>query len=111
VATELTPADFDAFFTELWGFAPYRWQSQMLHWIHTHRRFPDVVPVRTGGGKTSMLEISLFALALDSQRPHAERWAPRRIVMVQRITNRHRAQSRTTDLGTWTGSNVALVVI
>ena len=79
---DLTPNDFVAFFTELWGYPPYRWQAELLCWIDQEKRFPKLVPVATGGGKTSMLDIALFALALDIQRPMVDRWAPRRIALV-----------------------------
>jgi CRISPR-associated endonuclease/helicase Cas3 len=79
---QLTYADFDQFFFELWGVKPYRWQSNIVEWIDRNRRFPDVVPVATGGGKTSMLDVALFVLALDLQRSGEQRWAPRRIALV-----------------------------
>jgi CRISPR-associated endonuclease/helicase Cas3 len=79
---ELSAQDFSTFFEELWGYQPYRWQWELAAWIDRHRRFPSLVPVATGGGKTSLLDIGLFVLAIDAQRAIAERWAPRRIALV-----------------------------
>ena len=79
---DLNPDDFAAFFDELWGYSPYVWQAELLRWIDREKRFPTLLPVATGGGKTSMLDVALFALALDVQRPMADRWAPRRIALV-----------------------------
>ncbi len=78
----LSVADFSGFFEELWGYSPYAWQQQMVDWIVAHERFPDVVPVMTGGGKTAMLDIFVFVLALDAQRSIEHRWVPRRAVLV-----------------------------
>ena len=41
-----------------------------------------VLDLPTGAGKTTCIEIALFALALDAQEKPEKRWCPRRIAMV-----------------------------
>ena len=74
--------DFASFHEAVHGVPPFPWQERLLHRIVAERRWPAVLDLPTGVGKTSCIDIALFALALDAQRPASERWCPRRIVMV-----------------------------
>lgn len=76
---ELT--DFAAFFRQLWGYPPMHWQERLLQQVHS-RGWPSALDLPTGSGKTSVLDIALFALALDASREPQQRRQPRRIVMV-----------------------------
>lgn len=82
----LTVDDFDRYFAELWqlppDLGPFPWQTELVHQLDAERRWPDLVDLPTGTGKTSLLDIGVFLLALDAARPPAERWMPRRIVLV-----------------------------
>lgn len=78
----LGPDDFDAFFEAIHGHAPFSWQSDLLRSVCAERAWPDLLDVPTGGGKTALLDIALFALALDAASPPDQRWAPRRVAMV-----------------------------
>jgi CRISPR-associated endonuclease/helicase Cas3 len=84
----LAVSDFPAFFAALWGTgacddpSPFPWQKQLVAQLAKERRWPDLVDLPTGTGKTSLLEIAIFLQALDAERPPQERWMPRRIVLV-----------------------------
>ena len=86
----LTADDFDAFHVAVHGKDaegkdkhPFDWQSRLLRQVVKDRRWPGVLDLPTGSGKTTCIDIALFALALDAQeRDPKKRWCPRRIAMV-----------------------------
>jgi CRISPR-associated endonuclease/helicase Cas3 len=79
---DLTPHDFDAFHEEVHGVSPFPWQRRALMKIAAERRFPDLVDLPTGTGKTTLMDMAVFLLAMDAQRPREARWMPRRIFLV-----------------------------
>lgn len=80
--SRLTPDDFAAFHEEVHGYAPFPWQDRLLRQLLRERRFPDLVDIPTGVGKTTLMDIALFALAVEAERPSEQRWIPRRIFLV-----------------------------
>ncbi|MFM2247297.1 MAG: hypothetical protein RL071_3371 [Pseudomonadota bacterium] len=68
--------DFSAFFTALWGHAPWPWQDRLAQQVIAEGRWPTLLDLPTGAGKTAAIDVALFALAVDPAR-HA-----RRIVLV-----------------------------
>jgi len=75
----LTAADFPAYFHAVHGYEPFPWQSRLASQVldaGDNGGWPDVLAVPTGCGKTSALDIALFALAAQPER------FPRRMVMV-----------------------------
>lgn len=79
---KLKIADFEAFHAAVHGGAPpFAWQTRLLDQIVEERAWPGVLDLPTGSGKTTCIDIALFALALDSEEP-PRRWCPRRIAMV-----------------------------
>lgn len=65
----LSADDFTAFVAEAHGGAaaprtPFPWQRALLDWVLTQGRWPDVIDVPTGLGKTSVLDVSVFVAAL-----------------------------------------------
>ncbi|MCL4821251.1 MAG: type I-U CRISPR-associated helicase/endonuclease Cas3 [Vicinamibacteria bacterium] len=79
----LTPAAFDAFHAAVHdGRRPFAWQQRLLERLVAERRWPQVLDLPTGSGKTTCLDVALFALALDAAQAAEDRWCPRRIVMV-----------------------------
>lgn len=79
--TALTPDDFAAYFEALWERGPFPWQERLLRRA-IERGWPSALDLPTGSGKTSVLDIATFALALDAARPAAERRQPRRIALI-----------------------------
>lgn len=86
--SELTPASFDAFFSELWGKPPFAWQRELARRVlsaeDASRAWPDAIALPTASGKTACLDIAVFALAAaalntDTNRPLT---APRRVFFV-----------------------------
>lgn len=77
--------DFEAFFDAVHGCAPYRWQTRLLRKVVEDKRWPDCIGAPTGAGKTTVIDIALFHLALELARLRAgglePRSAPMRIVL------------------------------
>lgn len=84
----LSTADFSDYFAALWSpengprFAPFAWQQELLEQAHQARRWPDLIDLPTGTGKTSTIDIAVFLLALGADQPPADQWHPRRIALV-----------------------------
>lgn len=79
----LSVTDFGSFHAAVHGGrAPFAWQQRLLEQIVADRAWPRVLDLPTGTGKTTCIDVALFALALDAERGEAERWCPRRIAMV-----------------------------
>ncbi|WP_437876865.1 type I-G CRISPR-associated helicase/endonuclease Cas3g [Sorangium sp. So ce513] len=91
---DLSPDDFAAWFEAIHDAAPspstapssratpFPWQARLLADVAREGRWPALLDLPTGTGKTAAIDIALFHLALDAASPPAQRKAPRRIVMV-----------------------------
>jgi CRISPR-associated endonuclease/helicase Cas3 len=80
---KLSASDFGAFHAAVHGGKqPFAWQQVLLEQIDRDKVWPHVLDLPTGAGKTTCIDIALFALALDATNEGAERWCPRRIAMV-----------------------------
>jgi len=77
----MTPDCFSDFFYALWGRVPFDWQTRLLKRV-VSEGWPSTLDLPTGAGKTTALDIAVFALALDASRPPEERKQSRRIVLV-----------------------------
>lgn len=75
---------FDAFHVAVHGKdkKAFNWQTRLLRQIVDEQKWPRVLNLPTGVGKTTCIDIALFALALDAQDEPEKRWCPRRIAMV-----------------------------
>lgn len=74
--------DFNDFFNEVYGYAPFPWQTRLLERIAAKNgEWPSVLDLPTGSGKTAAIDIAVFYLALQADRGHARR-APVRIAFV-----------------------------
>ena len=76
----LTPADFAAFFCAIHGHDPFPWQQRLVEQLASNNRWPDVLDLPTGSGKTAALDVAVFHLALQANCPR--RSAALRIVLV-----------------------------
>lgn len=72
---ELGADDFVPFMREVTGFDPFPWQRRLLAEV-IESGWPDLLDLPTGTGKTSVLLIALFALAVSPER------SARRIALV-----------------------------
>ena len=82
---------FSSFFATVnEGHRPFPWQLRFLDEVHQRLAdpgeeewcFPDLVDLPTGSGKTSIIDIAVFLLALEAGSPPGQRQVPRRIVFV-----------------------------
>lgn len=79
----LSTSGFAAFHAAVHGGKPpFDWQQRLLEQIVQDKAWPRVLDLPTGAGKTTCIDIALFALALDAANAAAERWCPRRVAMV-----------------------------
>ena len=77
----LDRADFGAFFAAVrGGHRPFRWQERLLDHILRTGRWPDQLVAPTGAGKTSVIDVHVFAVALMACG-HPVR-VPRRLALV-----------------------------
>jgi len=74
----LTFDDFPAYFQKLHGRDPYDWQCRLVKRAIAGT-WPKAIDLPTGSGKTSCLDIAIFALAAQAALPKDKRTAPRRI--------------------------------
>ena len=70
------PTDFTDFYEGVWGRRPFNWQVRLAAQVLEAGRWPSVIDLPTGAGKTSALDIAVWAMACDSAR------FPRRVVFV-----------------------------
>lgn len=77
----LEPGDFEGFFKEIHGVSPFPWQERLLKQIASEHKWPGILDLPTGAGKTAAIDIALFHLALEAGRGE-ERRAPVRIAFV-----------------------------
>ena len=75
-AERLSADDFAAYFELVHRHEPYPWQERLTGQVLTEGRWPDVIDLPTGAGKTAVLDTAVFTLAA---RPEA---FPRRVVFV-----------------------------
>jgi len=79
----LSTSGFGAFHSAVHGGKqPCAWQQRLLEQIVRDKAWPQVLDLPTGAGKTTCIDIALFALAVDATSEGAERWCSRRIAMV-----------------------------
>lgn len=70
---------FSAFYRAINGRDPFPWQARLARQIAETEKWPAEVGVPTGLGKTACLEIGVWWLASQADRPPARRTAPTRI--------------------------------
>jgi CRISPR-associated endonuclease/helicase Cas3 len=72
--------DFATFFAAVnSGATPFRWQERLLDWLLEHGCWPERIAAPTGAGKTSAIDVHVFAVALSAGCPGPR--LPRRLVM------------------------------
>ncbi|GAB4243101.1 MAG: hypothetical protein Kow00109_18880 [Acidobacteriota bacterium] len=76
-----TLPDFHEYFHALWKREPFPWQSMLAERVAAGK-WPRAVDLPTASGKTVCIDIAVWALAAEADRPVAWRSAPRRIWFV-----------------------------
>lgn len=77
----VTMPEFEAYFRELHSYQPFPWQSKLAREICATGDWPPI-NLPTSTGKTAVMDIALFHLAVQADKAPAERKAPRRIFFV-----------------------------
>jgi CRISPR-associated endonuclease/helicase Cas3 len=83
---DLTPDDFADFFSAVHSNErekrdPFPWQLRLARQV-IEGEWPETLSLPTSSGKTSVIDVAVFALALQSGRPQLERTAPLRVFFV-----------------------------
>ncbi len=76
----LRPEHFAKYFEAVHGKEPFPWQRRLFELVASRARWPALLDLPTGSGKTAALDVALFHLALEATSP--DRKAPIRIVYV-----------------------------
>jgi CRISPR-associated endonuclease/helicase Cas3 len=104
--TSLSDDDFASFYESIHDFAPFHWQQRLAKQV-CRGGWPDYIKLPTSSGKTSVIDIAIFALAYqacEANRPNGTMTAARRIFFVvdrRIIVNEAYLQSRTTAEKLW----------
>lgn len=82
----LTPDNFAEFFSAVHSDGrekrdPFPWQLRLARQV-VEGEWPETLSLPTSSGKTSVIDIAVFALALQAGRPQLERTAPLRVFFV-----------------------------
>ena len=82
----LTSEQFGEFFHALYGYGPFPWQDRLARRVAEAQRgydpWPEALALPTAAGKTACIDMAIFALACQADRPPGERTAPLRIFFV-----------------------------
>lgn len=84
---DLAPAQFTDFFKAVHSTAdesrcPFDWQTRLANEVLREGRWHEVIRVPTSCGKTAVLDLAVFDLALQASKAPSERTAARRICFV-----------------------------
>jgi len=74
--------DFAKFHHALYGYEPFPWQQILADRVADGADWPQVVDLPTASGKTALIDIAVWSLAMQADRPAELRTAPRRIWFV-----------------------------
>ena len=67
--------EFTEFFCAIHGYNPFPWQKRLMEQVLERKKWPDIIDIPTGAGKTAALDIAVFAMSCHPK-------SPRRIVFV-----------------------------
>jgi CRISPR-associated endonuclease/helicase Cas3 len=73
--------DFPHFYAAVHGSPPFPWQARLAQAVLAGE-WPTTLALPTASGKTSLVDIFTFALAMQATRPAADRTVPLRLVFV-----------------------------
>ena len=77
----MASTEFSDLYRSVHGRDPFPWQERLAKQVLAEG-WPEIIAVPTACGKTSVIDIAVFALALQSERPAVERTAPLRVFFV-----------------------------
>src|SRR5690242_43829 len=82
VVPGITGGDFPAFVRAVHRYEPFPWQRDLVEQVLAGGRWPDLVDVPTGLGKTTMIDIAVFVAAATAGQPGPARLGRRRCFFV-----------------------------
>lgn len=77
----MTDPTFTDFYTEVHGRSPFPWQRRLADQVGAGD-WPRAIQIPTGMGKTSVIDVAVFALAVQAVMPASERTARTRTALV-----------------------------
>lgn len=87
--------DFSVWFQALHDVRPFPWQARLAEQVGVEGRWPSLLSLPTASGKTATLDVALFHLLQEADKPAALRRAPRRIFyLVDRCLSADAAHAR-----------------
>ncbi len=78
----LSLEDFTEFHEAVHGYRPFPWQVRLARRVAAGEPWPTWLALPTASGKTSAIDVAVFALALQAGQPSTTRNAPRRIFFI-----------------------------
>jgi len=70
--------DFGTFFSAVYGYDPFPWQSRLAKQV-CNQGWPKCIDLPTASGKTSTIDVAVFVLACQADRPTHKRTVGRRV--------------------------------
>jgi CRISPR-associated endonuclease/helicase Cas3 len=96
---QLTAEDFPAFLHAVHGRDPFPWQAELVRQVLREGRWPDLIDVPTGLGKTTMIDVAVFVAAATATQTGGLRVGRRRcFFVVDRRLVVDEAEQHATDL-------------
>lgn len=87
---ELKASDFEIFFRELYDYPPFPWQERLAAQV-CERGWPQAIDLPTASGKTTCIEIAVFAMAVLGRGPRRVFFVVDRRVVVDAAFDRMRS--------------------
>jgi CRISPR-associated endonuclease/helicase Cas3 len=78
----LSPEDFPAYFEAVHKVSPFAWQTELAQRVLEGAGWPQGIDVPTGLGKTAVVDVAVFALAVQAAGNTLARTAPTRTFIV-----------------------------
>lgn len=94
MTSSLSPGDFSAFFSELWTedprspIGPFPWQQRLVDEVARTGRWPELLDLPTGSGKTAAVDAAVFLLALRDDMPRRIAFVVDRRIVVDQAARR-----------------------
>src|SRR5437016_3513243 len=79
---DMNSNDFGRFYEKVHGYPAFPWQERLARQVIENRDWPKLISLPTASGKTSIIDIAVFALASQAAEPIKKRTAALRTFFV-----------------------------